>query len=339
MRHIQPVSRMIPHLAAIGCAVVLSCGAGAVALAGPHPGGHGADSGNEARARPDRPGSGGGNGRNPGRNPGNGGGRNPIAPPQAAPPEPVLPPNPIAPSRPSRDPAPGRSPRDDRPSPARGDRGDSASGGGARPATGGTSGTGVGTGSGDTTPATTPTTAVPSGVRTRGLAAGRGPITIKAYVDLGDPDDAYAHLAISPDLLDAVASDGTARVLLCPLVTGRDVNSIEAARVLLAASRQNRAWQVAAGLARTRLTRDGDWLTKATLRTVVRSAKRVSAKRLARDAKARRAVRDLNRVRKAARADRVRTTPAFVVEGPGGERVVTDPDGLGEVMGAVNAVR
>ena len=337
MRHIRPVSRMIPHLAAIGCTAILACGAAAVAAPGPLPGDRGAGSGNEARARPDRPGNGGGNGRDPGRNPGNGGGRNPIAPPQAAPPQPVLPPNPIAPSRPSGDPAPGRSPRDDRPSPGRGDRGGDTSGSGAASGTGGTSG--AGTGSGSTTPATTPTTAVPSGVRTRGLAAGRGPITIKAYVDLGDPDDAYAHLAISPDLLDAVASDGTARVLLCPLVTGRDVNSIEAARVLLAASRQNRAWQVAAGLARTRLTRDGDWLTTATLRRVVRSAKRVSAERLARDAKARRAVRDLNRVRKAARADRVRATPAFVVEGPGGERVVTDPEGLGEVMGAVDAVR
>ena len=322
---------MIPHLAAIGCIAVLASGAAAVGAPGPSPGDRGGEVGNEARARPDRPGNGGGNGRNPGRNPGNGGGRNPIAPPQAAPPQPVLPPNPIAPSRPSGDPAPARSPRDNSPSPARGDRGSGT------PATGGTSRTG--TGGGSTTPATTPTTAVPSGVRTRGLAAGRGPITIKAYVDLGDPDDAYAHLAISPDLLDAVASDGTARVLLCPLVTGRDVNSIEAARVLLAASRQNRAWQVAAGLARTRLTRDGDWLTTATLRRVVRSAKRVSAKRLARDAKARRAVRDLNRVRKAARADRVRTTPAFVVEGPGGERVVTNPEGLSEVMGAVDAVR
>ena len=337
MRHIQTVSRMIPHLAAIGCIAVLACGAVAVGAPGPPPGDRGAESGNEARARPDRPGNGGGNGRNPGRNPGNGGGRNPIAPPQAAPPQPVLPPNPIAPSRPSGDPAPNRSPRDDGPSPARGDRGGGTSGSSGTPATGGTSGTG--TSGGSTTPATTPTTAVPSGVRTRGLAAGRGPITIKAYVDLGDPDDAYAHLAISPDLLDAVASDGTARVLLCPLVTGRDVNSIEAARVLLAASRQNRAWQVAAGLARTRLTRDGDWLTTATLRRVVRSAKRVSAKRLARDAKARRAVRDLNRVRKAARKDRVRKTPAFVVEGPGGEQVVTNPEGLSEVMGAVDAVR
>ena len=337
---------MIPHLAAIGCAAVLACGAAAVAAPGPSPGDRGADDGTAVRARPDAPAGndsrGNGRGRNPGngggRNPGNGGGRNPIAPPQTAAPAPVLPPNPIAPSRPSRNPAPGRTPRDDQPAPSRGDRG----GGTSRddtPATGGTSGAGTGAGSGSTTPATTPTTAVPSGVRTRGLTAGRGPITIKAYVDLGDPDDAYAHLAISPDLLDAVASDGTARVLLCPLVTGRDVNSIEAARVLLAASRQNRAWQVAAGLARTRLTRDGDWLTTATLRTVVRSAKRVSAKRLARDAKARRAVRDLNRVRKAARADRVRATPAFVVEGPGGERVVTDPEGLGEVMGAVDAVR
>ena len=337
MRHIQAMSRMIPHLAAIGCAAVMACGGAAVATPGPPPGDRGPEAGNEARARPDRPGNGGGNGRNPGRNPGNGGGRNPIVPPQAAPPQPVLPPNPIAPSRPSRDPAAGRSPRDDRPSTSPGDRGAGTSGAGAAPATAGTSG--AGTGSGSTAPATTPTTAVPSGVRTRGLAAGRGPITIKAYVDLGDPDDAYAHLAISPDLLDAVASDGTARVLLCPLVTRRDVNSTEAARVLLAASRQNRAWQVAAGLARTRLTRDGDWLTAATLRRVVRSAKRVSAKRLTRDAKARRTVRNLNRVRKAARKDRVRKTPAFVVEGPGGERRVTNPTGLGEIMGAVDAVR
>ena len=187
--------------------------------------------------------------------------------------------------------------------------------------------------------AATVAAAVPSRVPTSGLAAGRGPVTIHVFVDLGDPDDAAAHLRITPVLLRRVATDGTATVLLSPLCMGRDANSIEAAAAMLAASRQNRAWSVAAGLAGTRLSRDGDWLTAATLKRVVVSVKGLTTTRFLNDAKARVVYRDLNIIRQSARASGVTATPSYVVTGGKGKRVVTRPDSVNDILAAIEAVQ
>jgi hypothetical protein len=171
------------------------------------------------------------------------------------------------------------------------------------------------------------------------MSAGRrGAVEVRYFVDLGDLVSATAHLTIVPTVLSRMAVSGLGTVTLRPLMTGRDANSTEAACALVAASQQNRAWQVAQSLATARATIDGDWLSTATLRSIGKRISGIAVSRFVRDATGRTCYRQLTAVRAEARASRVGSSPAFVVKGSGGTRVVMSPGSADDVMGAVAAV-
>lgn len=184
-----------------------------------------------------------------------------------------------------------------------------------------------------------PAVSVPRGVPTSGLAAGSGALQIREYVDLGSLRDARAHQRIAPVLLQQLATGELGSILLRPLIMGRDANSTEAASALIAAARQNRAWFLSGHLARARTTRSGDWITPRSLRSIGRAIGGLAVTRFVRDATGRSAYPELNNIRREARAARVRVTPAFVVKGPGGTRVVTNPASASEVIAAIGEVR
>ncbi len=282
--------------------------------------------GEEGNGRGNGRGNGGGNnGGNGGR--GNGGGENPIITPPAVPrpATPVTPGAPVAPRNPIVPPGQGGS--------SGGSSGGSPStGGGGGPAGGGGSGRGGGT-------ATTPTAAVPRTMPTSGMSAGRrGAVEVRYFVDLGDLVSATAHLTIVPTVLSRMAVGGLGTVTLRPLMTGRDANSTEAACALVAASQQNRAWQVAQSLATARSTIDGDWLSTSTLRSIAKRISGLAVSRFVQGATGRACYRQLTAVRAEARASRVGSSPAFVVKGSGGTRVVMSPGSADDVMDAVAAV-
>ncbi len=184
-----------------------------------------------------------------------------------------------------------------------------------------------------------PAVAVPKGVPTAGLAAGRGTVRVRAYVDLGDMGDAQAHQRVMPTLLDQVAAEGLGSIVLRPLVMGRDTNSVEAAGALIAAARQNRAWFVAGYLVTARTKGVGDWITPATLRSIGRSVGGLAVARFLRDATSRSVYPQLNVIRREARAAKVTVTPTFVVKGPRGTRVLRNPGRASEVLSAISEVR
>lgn len=184
-----------------------------------------------------------------------------------------------------------------------------------------------------------PAMAVPKGVPTAGLAVGTGVVQVHEYVDLGDMGDARAHQRVVPALLRQVAAEGLGSVVLRPLVMGRDANSTEAAAALIAASRQNRAWFVAGHLVTARTARGGDWITPASLRAIGRSISGLAVTRFVRDAASRAVYPQLNTIRREAQAAKVTVTPAFVVKGPGGTRVVSDPGTAADVIRAIGEVR
>lgn len=267
--------------------------------------------------------NGGGNGGNGGR--GSGGGGNPIITPPAvpSPATPVTPGAPVAPRNPIVPPSQGGSSGG---SPSTG-------GGGSTP---GRSTTGSGKGGGT---ATTPTAAVPRSMPTSGMSAGRrGAVEVRYFVDLGDLVSATAHLTIVPTVLSRMAAEGVGTVTLRPLMTGRDANSTEAACAVVAASKQNRAWQVAQSLATARSTIDGDWLSTSTFRSIGKRIRGIAVSRFVQGATSRSCYRQLTAVRAEARAARVGSSPAFVVKGGGGTRVVMSPGSADDVMAAVAAV-
>lgn len=243
-----------------------------------------------------------GNARNGGGN-GNRGG-NPIITPPAVP----TPPAPVRPGAPS---AP-RNPIG--PPPGRGGRG-----GGDSPYSG--------------------SGAIPRGLATAGLVAGSGgAVAINYFIDLGHLPSAASHLVTMPAVLARLSGDSLGTITLRPLMTGRDANSTEAACALVAASQQHRAWIVAASLATARTTSDSDWLGTAALRNIGRRVPGMSVSRFVRGSTGRACYPQLTGVRDEARAAGVGSSPAYVVKGARGTRVVVSPASADDVMSPVSAV-
>ena len=338
--HIRGVISRTPRNLLLVSAAAISLAAGAAGMASASPDQPSNRAGEFDRGNsPARGGSeggngrgngGGGNGGNGGR--GSGGGGNPIITPPAVPrpATPVTPGAPVAPRNPIVPPSQGGS--------SGGSSGGSPSTGGGGGPAGGGGGRGGGSGQGGGT-ATTPAAAMPRTMPTSGMSAGRkGAVEVRYFVDLGDLVSATAHLTIVPTVLSRMAASGLGTVTLRPLMTGRDANSTEAACALVAASQQNRAWQVAQSLATARSTIDGDWLSTSTLRSIGKRISGISVGRFVQGATGRACYRQLTAVRAEARASRVGSSPAFVVKGSGGTRVVMSPGSADDVMGAVGAV-
>ena len=344
--HIRGVISRTPRNLLLVSATAIVLTAGGVGIASASPGQPSSRAGEFDRGNsPARGGGEGGNGRgnggrgdgNGGRGDGNGGrgngGGNPIitTPSVPRPPAPVTPGAPVAPRNPIVPPSSGGSS-------GRAPGGPAATGGSAGDG-GSASGSGQATGGQGARTTTTPSAAVPRSMPTSGMSAGRrGAVDVSYFVDLGDLPSATAHLTIVPTVLARMAAGSLGTVTLRPLMTGRDANSTEAACALVAASQQNRAWQVAQSLATARTTIDGDWLSTATLRSIGKRISGIAVSRFVRDATGRTCYRQLTAVRAEARASRVGSSPAFVVTGPGGTTVVMSPGSADDVMGAVAAV-
>ncbi len=141
-----------------------------------------------------------------------------------------------------------------------------------------------------------------------------------------------------PTLLARIAGGSLGTITLRPLMTGRDANSTEAACALVAASQQNRAWVVAHSLATARTTIDGDWLGVGTLRSIGRHIAGLSVARFVSSATGRACYRQLTAIRAEARAAHVGSSPAYVVKGARGTRVVMSPASADAVIAAITAV-
>lgn len=322
--HIQRVRNRAPLLLLLAAAIGVPMTGLASAAAGPT---RPADAtANDRDPRGDR------DSREPRDDRGNGGGRNPIVTPPRVPtpPRPVTPVTPVAPRNPIVPPSTG---------------GGSAAAPVNRPGSGG-GGTGGGSGGGTATRPGAPGTAtpapaavVPRALPTAGLSAGStGAAQVDYFVDLDDVGSAAAHLTMAPAVLAGMAAQPLGRITLRPLAMGRAANSTEAACALVAASRQNRAWQMAQALAALRSTTDGDWLTPVRLRTVARSIGGLSATAFIRATAPRSCYAALKGARAQAIAANVGSSPTYVARGPGGVRSVSAPGSADAVIAAIAAV-
>ncbi len=162
---------------------------------------------------------------------------------------------------------------------------------------------------------------------------------VREYVDLGDATCAAVHERVVPGLMQGIAATGMGALTLRPLITGSDQERLQAAVAVIAAARQDRAWQVTSALFRAQGPLGSDWVNRTTLRAVASDVGGLAVTRFLRDAQDRSAYPQLNAIRQEARRAGVTVTPAFVVRGPGGTRVVQAPDSADTVLAAARAVR
>ena len=181
-------------------------------------------------------------------------------------------------------------------------------------------------------------TTMPGGVSVSGLKAGSGAVEIREYVDMSSPASGQAHQRIVRQLLYQVAAYGLGSVLFRPLITSTDLNSTEAGCAVLSASRQNKAWDVAAALFRAQAA-GGDWVNMGVLRRIGSHIRGLKVPLFLSDARGVANYSQLNRIRTEAKRAGVTVTPAFVVDGPNGMRVVQRPKSAAAVIDAIQSVQ
>ena len=180
--------------------------------------------------------------------------------------------------------------------------------------------------------------AVPGGVSVSGLQAGSGSVDIREYVDLSSAASGMAHQRIVRTLLSRVAAEGLGSVSLRPLITTTDLNSTEAGCAVLAAGKQNKAWDVTAALFRAQAA-GGDWVNPGVLQRIGSRIQGLKVARFVRDAQGPANYSGLNAIRNEAKSAGVTVTPAFVVRGPGGTKLVSRPDNASAVIDAIKSVQ
>ena len=186
---------------------------------------------------------------------------------------------------------------------------------------------------------TTPNTGVvPGGVSVSGLRAGSGSVVIREYIDMSSGASGAAHQRIVGTLLSRVAAEGLGSISLRPLITSTDLNSTEAGCAVLAAGRQNKAWDVTAALFRAQAA-GGDWVNPTVLRRMGGRIAGLKVSRFVNDARGPANYSNLNAIRNEAKSAGVTVTPAFVVRGPGGTRLVAQPDSASAVIDAIKSVQ
>lgn len=180
--------------------------------------------------------------------------------------------------------------------------------------------------------------AVPGGVSVSGLRAGSGSVVIREYIDMSSSASGAAHQRIVGTLLSRVAAEGLGSISLRPLITSTDLNSTEAGCAVLAAGRQNKAWDVTAALFRAQAA-GGDWVNPTVLRRLGARIGGLKVSRFVNDARGPANYSSLNAIRNEAKSAGVTVTPAFVVRGPGGTKMVARPDSAAAVIDAIKSVQ
>jgi protein-disulfide isomerase len=135
-----------------------------------------------------------------------------------------------------------------------------------------------------------------------------------------------------------VAAEGLGSISLRPLITSTDLNSTEAGCAVLAAGRQNKAWDVTAALFRAQAV-GGDWVNPTVLRRLGARIGGLRVSRFVNDARGPANYSRLNAIRDEAKSAGVTVTPAFVVRGPGGTKLVARPDNASAVIDAIKSVQ
>ena len=180
--------------------------------------------------------------------------------------------------------------------------------------------------------------ALPSGVSSSGLSAGAGSVDIREYVDMSSAACGKSHQRIVPTLLRRVAAEGLGSVSLRPLITSRDMNSTEAGTAIIAAGLQDKAWELTAALFRARGA-GGDWVNPAVLRSIAKGVGGLRVTKFMRDAGGIDMYPQLSAIKQEARAAGITVTPAVVVRGPSGTKVVTRPSAAAQVIAASKSVQ
>ncbi len=179
---------------------------------------------------------------------------------------------------------------------------------------------------------------LPSGVSSSGLTAGAGSVDIREYVDMSSAACGKSHQRIVPTLLRRVAAEGLGSVSLRPLITSRDMNSTEAGTAIIAAGLQDKAWEVTGALFRARGA-GGDWVNPTVLRTIAKEIGGLRMTKFMRDAGGIDMYPQLSAIKQEARAAGITVTPAFVVRGPSGSKVVSRPSDASQVIAAIKSVQ
>jgi len=190
-------------------------------------------------------------------------------------------------------------------------------------------------------PATAPNTggtAVPGGVSVSGLRAGSGSVVIREYIDMSSSASGAAHQRIVATLLSRVAAEGLGSISLRPLITSTDLNSTEAGCAVLAAGKQNKAWDVTAALFRAQAL-GGDWVNPTVLKRLGGRIAGLKVSRFGNAARGPANYSSLNAIRNEAKSAGVTVTPAFVVRGPSGTKLVARPDSASAVIDAIKSVQ
>ena len=112
----------------------------------------------------------------------------------------------------------------------------------------------------------------------------------------------------------------------------------EAGCAVLSASRQNKAWDVAAALFRAQ-ENGGDWVNMGVLRRIGSRIRGLKVSRFLSGAQGTANYSQLNAIRTEAKRAGVTVTPAFVVSGPDGTRVVQRPKNAATVIAAIKSVQ
>ncbi|MEW6582987.1 MAG: thioredoxin domain-containing protein [Actinomycetota bacterium] len=181
-------------------------------------------------------------------------------------------------------------------------------------------------------------TAAVGGVPQSGATLGRpsAPVVVTEYADLQCPFCAQAAATIVPDVVRRYVRPGVARLEFAPLAfIGGD--STRGAHAAVAAGSQDRLWQYVELLYRLQGEENAGWLDDDLVDAAARALDLdVAAFDAALHAGSTQAA--LDEAARTATTDGVSSTPAFVVTGPKGRRVVTGADGAA-VTAAIEAVK
>ena len=178
-----------------------------------------------------------------------------------------------------------------------------------------------------------------AGVQSSGARLGPAdaPIRIVEYADLQCPFCARAAEGLMPELIDRWVRPGRASLTFRALTfVGPD--SRRGALAVLAAARQNRLWPLAALLYRNQGAESSGWLSESIIDRAADAAGGIDRGRLRADMASPETEAALERDAAAGEADGVRSTPFFVVSGPGGRRLVGGAQELSSIEAAIREV-
>jgi protein-disulfide isomerase len=169
------------------------------------------------------------------------------------------------------------------------------------------------------------------------LGAASAPVEIQEFADLQCPYCAQAARETIPPLVERWVRPGTVRISFQPVAfVGPD--SVRGATAALAAGQQNRLWQFVEAIYGEQGAENSGWLDDELVGATA-AAVGVGRDRFEADRASSSVQEAFQRIAFQAQAAGVRSTPTFVIRGPGGVRVIAGVPGTGDLDAAIEAVR